>query len=59
MDLWLLVGVALATASALTALVVAAVLGTIGRSVSDLFDYEAATLMPVTRSTPVRRSTRR
>jgi hypothetical protein len=49
-DLWLMVGGALATTSALTALLVAAVLGTIGRSVSELFDYEAATLMPLTRA---------
>ena len=51
MDLWLLVGSVVVTASALTALVVAAVLGTIGRSVSELFDYEAATLTPLTRAT--------
>jgi len=51
MDLWLLVGGAVATASALTALFVAAVFGAIGRAVSELFDYEAATLTPLTRAT--------
>jgi hypothetical protein len=50
MDLWLLVGGLVALISAVTALVVAAVLGAIARSVSELFDYESATLMPVTRA---------
>jgi len=50
-DLWLVIGGTLATVSAMATIVVAAVLGTIGRSVSDLFDYEAATLTPLTRAT--------
>jgi hypothetical protein len=53
MAMWIVIGLATAlTLSVIAGLAVAAVLGTIGRSVSELLDLEAWTSAPLTREEP-------